>query len=344
MRTRLFCCRSINQSVKQVIVHMNEYCGMPASAIALCIPSPRPHFEGQHVHVATVNRVLWNQSVRGHVEDTPRSNYKRKMMHEHWLIVKKILGERPYLLLDEVASEIELECGARYHVRTIGREIRRHKWSRKEMIRAARQRNNYRRMLYRQEIEDLMVTPEQLCFADEVGQDGRWSRRRSGWGPIGESVIITEYLNRGKHHSILALYGIEGFLAFDFKEGGYDADSFIAAVESTIVPHLNRYDVNDPLPNSIFVLDNCPSHWTQIVELRRLIEDVAGAKLVFLAPYSPIDNPIEQGFNCFKAAWRRHSSWLDSAPLETRIRWCLTNCYTEGAVGARNTYRQCGYL
>ena len=31
-----------------------------------------------------------------------------------------------------------------------------------------------------------MVTPEQLCFADEVGQDGRWSRRRSGWG---ESVI-----------------------------------------------------------------------------------------------------------------------------------------------------------
>jgi hypothetical protein len=30
-------------------------------------------------------------------------------------------------------------------------------------------------------------------------------------------------------------------------------------------------------------------------ELRRLIEDVAGAKLVLLALYSPIDNPIEQG-------------------------------------------------
>ena len=45
-------------------------------------------------------------------------------------------------------------------------------------------------------------------------------------------MILTEYLNRGKHHSTLALYGIEGLLAFDFKEGGYDADSFIAAVES----------------------------------------------------------------------------------------------------------------
>ena len=87
------------------------------------------------------------------------------------------------------------------------------------------------------------------------------------------------------------MIGIEGFLSFDFKEGGYDADSFIAAVESTIVPHLNRYDVNDPMPNSIFVLDNCSSHWTQIVELRCLIEDVAGAKLVFLAPYSPSTTP-----------------------------------------------------
>ena len=38
-----------------------------------------------------------------------------------------------------------------------------------------------------------MVTPEQVSFADEIGQDGRWSRRKSGWGPIGESVIITEY-------------------------------------------------------------------------------------------------------------------------------------------------------
>jgi hypothetical protein len=64
--------------------------------------------------VATGNRVLWNQSVRGHVEDTPRSNYKREMMHEHWLIVKIILRERPYLLLGDVARAImcELLTGA----------------------------------------------------------------------------------------------------------------------------------------------------------------------------------------------------------------------------------------
>ena len=80
---------------------------------------------------------------------------------------------------------------------------------------------------------------------------GAGAGAEAGVAPFGESVITTECLNRGKHQSILALYGIEGFLAFDFKEGGYDADSFIAAVESTIVPHLNRYDVNDPLPNSI---------------------------------------------------------------------------------------------
>ena len=40
-------------------------------------------------------------------------------------------------------------------------------------------------------------------------------------------------------------------------------------------------------------------HHTHLAELRRMVEEEAGAKLVFLAPYSPIDNPIEMGFNVF---------------------------------------------
>ena len=38
--------------------------------------------------------------------------------------------------------------------------------------------------------------------------------------------------------------------------------------------------------------DNCAIHKTYEDELRYLVEVVAGAKLVFLAPYAPIDNPI----------------------------------------------------
>ena len=100
------------------------------------------------------------------------------------------------------------------------------------MRRKASQRNEYKRFLYWSEIRDLQAHPRQLCFCDEVGQDGRGSRRRRGWGPDGDGVEITEFLHRGKHISILALYGYEGFIDFDWLEGGYKANDFLSAVNT----------------------------------------------------------------------------------------------------------------
>jgi hypothetical protein len=42
-----------------------------------------------------------------------------------------------------------------------------------------------------------MVHPSQLCFADEVGQDGRGRHRRRGWAPHNKSAEIHELLTRG---------------------------------------------------------------------------------------------------------------------------------------------------
>jgi hypothetical protein len=265
------------------------------------------------------------------------------MSREHWVIVAAIVKEKPFLYLDEIAKAVEESCGERYPVNIISKELRRHDYSRTEMRRQARQRNNYTRYLYHKEVEEVMEHPSQLCFADEVGQDGRGSQRRRGWGPKGEDIIITEYLNRGKHVSVLALYGYEGFMAFDWKEGGYDGDAFLSAMELTICPHLQRYVKGSHRPNSIFILDNCPAHKKHEAELRALVEGRYGAKLIFLAPYSPIDNPIEMGFNCFKACWRRHGMWLTALPMHDRIRWCLLNCYADAVTAAPHTYAACGY-
>jgi hypothetical protein len=81
-----------------------------------------------------------------------------------------------------------------------------------------------------------------------VGQDGRESRRRRGWGKVGAGCDITKFLNRGKHIYNLALYGITGFINFDRMEGGYSAEDFLAAVEFMIIPDLRPY----PQDNSIF--------------------------------------------------------------------------------------------
>jgi hypothetical protein len=131
-------------------------------------------------------------------------------------------------------------------------------------------------------------------------------------------VDITEFLNRGKHISILALYGINGFIDFDYVEGGYTADDFLSAVQFMIVPHLRPY----PEDNSVLVIDNCTVHKNDLAALVAMVEAV-GAKVRFLALYCPIDNPIECAFSSLKACWRRHGHWLDLLPLHLKIKFDL---------------------
>jgi len=64
-------------------------------------------------------------------------------------------------------------------------------------------------------------------------------------------------------------------------------------VEQVLVPELHRGD--------IVIMDNLSSHKGPAV--RQAIE-VAGARLLFLPPYSPDFNPIENAFAKFKALLR----------------------------------------
>ena len=67
-----------------------------------------------------------------------------------------------------------------------------------------------------------------------------------------------------------------------------------AGVEQRLAPRLR--------PGDIVVLDNLNSH--KVAGIREAIEAQA-AQLLYLPPYSPDFNPIEQAFAKFKAALRK---------------------------------------
>ena len=69
---------------------------------------------------------------------------------------------------------------------------------------------------------------------------------------------------------------------------------FLAYVQQVLAPTLRRDDV--------VILDNLPAHKGAAV--REAIE-AAGARLLFLPPYSPDFNPIENAFAKLKALLRR---------------------------------------
>lgn len=100
-------------------------------------------------------------------------------------------------------------------------------------------------------------------------------------------------------------------LRSDRIDGPINGQSFLAYVEQFLRPTLS--------PGDIVIMDNLGSHKGQAV--RRAIR-AAGAKLLFLPPYSPDLNPIEQVFAKLKtlprkadertveATWRRIGSLL----------------------------------
>jgi len=73
-----------------------------------------------------------------------------------------------------------------------------------------------------------------------------------------------------------------------------NADAFLTSVTRVLVPELDRSD--------IVIMDNLSSHKTLAV--CAAIESV-GATLLFLPPYSPDFNPIEQAFSKRKAHLRK---------------------------------------
>jgi transposase len=87
---------------------------------------------------------------------------------------------------------------------------------------------------------------------------------------------------------------LSGLVAPFVRDGPINRPAFEAYVEKVLVPEL--------WPGDVVVLDNLSSH--KGPRVRALIEAV-GAKLLYLPPYSPDFNPIENAFAKLKALLRK---------------------------------------
>jgi transposase len=87
---------------------------------------------------------------------------------------------------------------------------------------------------------------------------------------------------------------LDGIAAPMVLDGPINRDAFQAYVDQVLVPELS--------PGDVVVMDNLSSHKGPAV--RRSIEAV-GACLLYLPPYSPDFNPIENAFAKLKALLRK---------------------------------------
>lgn len=130
-------------------------------------------------------------------------------------------------------------------------------------------------------------------FIDETGASTKMarSRGRSKRGARCRSAVPHGHWKTTTFTAGLRLCGLTAPMLLD---GPMNGAAFRAYVEQVLVPTL--------APGDIVVLDNLPAH--RAGGVRQAIEG-AGARLLFLPPYSPDFNPIEQAFAKLKALLRK---------------------------------------
>jgi transposase len=171
------------------------------------------------------------------------------------------------------------------------------------------------------------IAAERFVFVDECSTNIALSPIYAR-APKGERAYGKAPRNWGKNVSLICAIDSKGVKPSMSLEGAVDAGAFEAYVERFLVPHLRR--------EQIVVMDNLSVH--KGGRVRRLVED-AGCGLLFLPPYSPDMNPIEEAFSKVKGTLRKAGSRTRDALVEATGH--ALDAITPEDI--RGFYADCGY-
>jgi transposase len=118
--------------------------------------------------------------------------------------------------------------------------------------------------------------------------------RRYGRAPQGHRLIASVPHGHWKTTTFVAALRQDRITAPWVIDQPMNGDIFLQYVTEALIPTL--------APGDIVVMDNLPAH--KVAGIRDAIE-AAGAELVYLPPYSPDFNPIEQFFSKLKSYLRK---------------------------------------
>ncbi len=134
---------------------------------------------------------------------------------------------------------------------------------------------------------------ERFVFLDETGTATNMIRRY-GWGPRSERLVDAAPHGHWRTTTFIAGLRSSGLVAPLVLDGPMTGEAFLAYVEQFLAPVL--------MPGDVVVLDNLAAH--KVAGVEAAIR-ASGASLMYLPPYSPDLNPIEQAFAKLKALLRK---------------------------------------
>jgi transposase len=148
------------------------------------------------------------------------------------------------------------------------------------------------------------------------------------WTLIGQRAYCSVPRNRGKNTTVLSSMTMEGMGPSLAVEGATTTAVFETYVERVLAPTLRS--------GQVVVMDNLTAHKGE--RIRHLIEE-RGCELMYLPPYSPDFNPIEEAFAKIKGILRK----AEARSREALIEMIGQAISVISARDARGFFEHCGY-
>jgi transposase len=240
------------------------------------------------------------------------------------------LIEKPGLYRDEMAVFLYDEFQVLVSLSSISRALASIKWTKKVTQRIANERNTDLRDFYLHKLS--AFRSHQLVYVDESGCDKRIGFRRTGWSPLGVAPVEVTRLHRGRRYQILPAYTQDGVLFSKVFQGSTDGEVFEDFIEQ-LLHHCS--------PDAVLIMDNASFHHSECIKEMCLR---AGVELLYLPPYSPDLNPIEEFFAELKAFIKKQWHEYESSPHQefgAYLEWCI-DVVGERQDSARGHFRHAG--
>jgi hypothetical protein len=147
-----------------------------------------------------------------------------------------------------------------------------------------------------------LYDPSMLLWLDETGCDRRNSTRKKAYSIRGITPRDHRILVRGVRYSVVPVVSVDGIHDIHIIEGTMNGERFEDFLRTTVLPILQPFNWTNT--RSVVIMDNASIHHTDGVT--DLIETQAGAKLLYLPPYSPDFNPAEDVFSQVKSVMKQN--------------------------------------
>jgi transposase/arginine repressor len=251
-----------------------------------------------------------------------------------------LVSKTPWVYQEEICEFLREAYHVEVHKSTISRLLARLKVTRKKLVVQARERDQELRAYWQWQLRNIKA-PQLVCI-DESGSNEKTGNRMYGYASVGATAVVQRWLRSKKKVSVCPAYSLEGVIDSITYYGSMNAEIFRDFILNNLLQVMNPF----PMKHSVLILDNAEFHHTYRDEIEAACH-AKGIIVLYLPPYSPDLNPIEEFFadlkkyikKTYEKEYRKHATYQDY------LEWAVKQCGRgdQAKKNARGHFRHAGY-